>query len=112
MEPWLDWLKRVTSEAEKKLGELGYDDWLTKQRRKKWRWAKRIANMSEDRWALKASLWDPQWSIKASRGVGRPKLRWDQDILAFLNEQKITNPWLEVAKQPLWEELEPLFVSR
>eukprot|EP00959_Pyramimonas_sp_CCMP1952_P385289 8074888-Pyramimonas_sp.AAC.1 len=44
------------------------------QRRRKWRWAYRVANMGSDRWASQAMSRDPALtSHTARRSTGRPK---------------------------------------
>ena len=35
MKPWVDWMKRCTHEAEKQMTDLGIQDWVSEQRRRK-----------------------------------------------------------------------------
>eukprot|EP00972_Heterocapsa_arctica_P006848 1001852-Heterocapsa_arctica.AAC.2 len=53
---------------------------------RKWRWAGKVARMSEDRWPKRVATWDPrdvpQHSAlgRATRGRGRPRRRWEDDL--------------------------------
>ena len=107
LEPWLDWLKRTTRAAEKKLEDLGMEDWVVSYRRKKWKWANRVAHMSAARPANAAATWKPEWDSKKGRRVGHPHARWADSITDFLKMQSITHPWLDAAADDgLWHGLE------
>ena len=43
----------------------------------KWKWARHIARMKENRWTIRST----EWQIKGVRSVGRPKRRWRDDIV-------------------------------
>ena len=51
--------------------------------RRKWNWARKIANMQPDRWTKKVTEWRP-WERNRSRG--RPKARWRDDFTATTGE--------------------------
>ena len=38
-ESWVEWMKRTTGALEKQLKKADIDEWVTAQRRRKWRWA-------------------------------------------------------------------------
>lgn len=59
LEPWADWIQRCTHEAEAQMKTMGLEDWVAIQRRRKWRWARRVATESLNKWTLKALTWDP-----------------------------------------------------
>ena len=84
-EPWQDWLRRCTHEAEDHLKKLGAEDWVSMQRRRKWRWAQRVAT-DNDKWTWKALLWEPVLDrrFQARRQQGRPRKRWTDDITDYL----------------------------
>eukprot|EP00973_Karenia_brevis_P066770 9283285-Karenia_brevis.AAC.1 len=44
LEPWQDWIVRVTHLAEDALKKCNLDDWVAAQKRKKWRWAGHVAH--------------------------------------------------------------------
>ena len=52
LEPWVDWKKRVTRTVEAQLGRLGMENWINAQRRREFRWARRVVCLSADRWAF------------------------------------------------------------
>ena len=105
IEAWLDWLRRTTRTVEEHLVQIGQQDWVALTRQKQWRWARKVATMSPDRWAHKATQWTPQWSHN-SRRQARPRTRWDDRINKYLQSRSATESWMEVAKTPQWLELE------
>ena len=52
------------------------------------KWAKSIANMSDDRWAKILLLWEPR---EGSRAVGHPELRWDDRISKMFASNVVDN---------------------
>ena len=83
----------------------------------------RSASLPETRWSKKAAKWNPGPSIgcKASRAVGRPRKRWEDDINQFLkpeeteetkgNDLKNNDTWIMVAKdQKRWKDVETFYV--
>ena len=85
-EPWQDWIRRCTYEAEGHLKRLGAEDWVSTQRRRKWRWAQRVATEKNDKWTLRALLWEPVLDRRfhARRQQARPRKRWIDDITNYL----------------------------
>lgn len=45
LEPWVEFIRRCIHEAEALVQFLGIEDWISQQRRKKWRWARKIATV-------------------------------------------------------------------
>ena len=80
IESWIDWLKRATSFAEEAFANSGGEFWIVGQRRRKWRWAGKVARLSDRRWTMQTLDWNP---VGGRRGVGRPALRWDDAIVAY-----------------------------
>jgi len=129
-EPWIDWLRRCTHNAEQKMRSLGMEDWVSTQRRRKWRWAQRVATDTFDKWTLKAALWDPTLDATHNprRRPGRPVTRWVDDIVGHLtrsttkhntNEPQMTETnnerlqWFDVAQDnKTWLDLEDSYVNR
>ena len=94
LEPWSDWISRVTREAEDRLQHCGISDWVTKYKRRKWTWCYRLATMDHTRWAHVVAGWQPDlFDAQRARQPGRPKTRWQDDIDAFLRSQEILNDW-------------------
>uniref|UniRef100_A0A914UYA0 Endonuclease-reverse transcriptase n=1 Tax=Plectus sambesii TaxID=2011161 RepID=A0A914UYA0_9BILA len=61
-----EWLRGVTKVV----------DIVKAARRRKWQWARKVATMSNDRWAKRITEWRPP----STRGRGRPRRRW-RDII-------------------------------
>ena len=83
LEPWVDWIRRCTHEAEKQIADLGIEDWVSIHRRRKWRWARCVAIDQSNKWTLKALTWDPTldpWYTPRRR-PGRPQTRWTDDLV-------------------------------
>ena len=114
MKPWADFTRRAARMTEEHLQAAHVDSWVCQQRRRKWRWAYRVANMDSDRWASQAMSWDPALtSHTARRSTGRPKRRWDDDIREYINQQNIGISWERCATQrDMWSALEEGFVSQ
>ena len=69
----------------------------------------RIASLPEEGWNVKAAEWNLELNTKyrTYRGIGRPRRRWEDEILksedvevetTTRNEMKHNNAWIEVAK--------------
>ena len=86
LEPWSEWVQRATHEAECRMRNLNIEDWVSVQRRRKWRWAQKVAKCNGDSWILDALTWDPypRVSVAESRRVGRPTKRWSDDLRQYI----------------------------
>ena len=81
-------------------------DWVTESRRRKWRFAGKLARVVDGRWSAEIISWDPDHGI--GRRVGRPLLRWADDI-----ETVAGGKWVEAAQDDkLWAHLEEGYVQR
>ncbi|CAH2092926.1 unnamed protein product [Euphydryas editha] len=77
-------------------------DALHHAQRLKFKWAGHVARLKDKRWTSKVATWDgPQ----GKRRVGRPCMRWEDDI------KKIAGPdWIHIAKdREKWKSLEEAF---
>ena len=107
LEPWVDWMKRCTHQAEEHMKTLGIEEWIALQRRRKWRWALKIATDTKGKWTLKAMMWNPTKDkrLDARRKPGRPNTRWIDDINHHLQQQNVepctingtTTSWMKYA---------------
>ena len=112
LEPWVDWLKRTTREAEKKLKEIGVETWTVTYRRRKWKWASHVANMSAGRPAYATAAWNAEFTSEKGRQVGHPSTRWSDSITHILELHNISVSWLEAAQDTnLWASLEEAYVE-
>jgi hypothetical protein len=128
LEPWVEWIRRCTYDVEAKMRKLKLDDWTTMQRRRKWRWAHKVAMAPRCDWMAMAIRWDPTCDPKlnARRRQGRPKRRWTDDIVYHLAanittmtdlEQRVAQVdkqlWCELAQDKLkWSAMEESFCQR
>ena len=118
LEPWSDWIKRCTHDAERHMHRLKLDDWVVMLRRRRWRWARKISEMPLDDWTALATRWEPTLDIHmhTRRRPGRPHKRWDDDINTFLQtlppQNGHTLHWLDAARNtPEWMKLEDRFIQ-
>ena len=114
LEPWIDWIKRVTQQLEAHMNNLQIDSWIVTWRRKVWRYAARVAAMSPDKWASKVLTWRAEEDARArGRRPGRPQLRWSDEINSFLRDRGHHSEgtgWLvHACEHDLWSSLEDIF---
>ena len=76
LEPWHEWVQRVTRFAEGAMKAAGVLDWVVAVRQQIWRLAGHIARREDGRWSRALLDWMPG----EKRDVGRPLKRWEQDI--------------------------------
>eukprot|EP00973_Karenia_brevis_P079033 10967489-Karenia_brevis.AAC.1 len=69
VDDWVEWVQRATHTAEEHLRRCGIEDWVTAQRRKKWRWAGHLARRADGRWSTKLLEWTP---VDGFRNPGHP----------------------------------------
>ena len=112
LEPWGEWLQRVTRQAEHQLERINMETWTQAARRQKWRVVNTITNMNHDRWTKRAAFWDPTTThTKAKRAEGHPRKRWIDDITEHLQQQDIhTSPWLQSRNTNHWDEIGTDFI--
>ena len=111
LETWVDWIKRVTESAESLCNKLGLEDWITTQRRFKWRWAGHLVRRQDHRWSLKLLHWVPVWR----RSAGHPCARWIDSIELFLGRFQDYNSgdWiLHAMNKDEWKKLEDDYASQ
>ena len=99
VESWEAWIQRVTNEATSIMAELGIRDWTQQQRVRKWRWAGHVARRTDKRWSVRVLEWEPE----GYRKKGRPKTRWEDNIIAHCEEIGKTD-WRAFAQnREAWE---------
>eukprot|EP00973_Karenia_brevis_P063705 8855275-Karenia_brevis.AAC.1 len=64
------------------------DNWKEAYWKRKWLWAHRVAQHSDDRWTKRVAKWRPDLDAKrfALRSQARPRRRWDDQV-----QQVLTN---------------------
>ena len=101
-ETWVDYVKWTTGLAEDKFKNLGYENWATASRLKKWRFAGKVAQTDDSRWSKRLLDWRPHFRCLPFRSVGRPLRRWD-DVFATI----AGGNWMAAAADAeLWQILE------
>lgn len=103
-----------THQVEDKLKQLRLQDWTKICRRRRWRWAGKLAHEISDHWAGVAVRWQPEVRTRGGakgRCQGRPKKRWMDDLQKFVVEHGQSS-WLEAAGDKLlWRSLEDDYVN-
>ena len=108
----IEWLIRVTHQAEQRAKSVGLELWLDKYLRKEWSWAGHVARMSSDRWAQRVTKWRDQdwWLVErpfSHRPVhakaGAPSLKWESDFVRFAH-QRGWQSWYQNAAKSSREE--------
>ena len=79
-ESWVDYIKRATYECESLGAACGMTDWGILYKQRKWKFAGQSARRRDGRWTARLLKWIPWFWTAPFRRVGRPQLRWDDDI--------------------------------
>ena len=118
LEPWVDWLRRTTRSVEEHLDKLKIESWVHQARRRKWNWAARVANMSDDRWTKRLLMWRPElhfdgFASRAGRRQARPKTRYDDELSSFVHKfLNFHEHWTVIAQNAFaWSQLADRFVE-
>ena len=102
---WIDFLKRGAQQVEDLASELCVESWVHTYRRAKWRFARRLATATDNRWSHHILHCVP--SDGDGRGCGRPKTRWMDSIIKVAGGH-----WLETAHDSAqWALLEEGYVE-
>ena len=123
-EDWIEYIKRLTKEAEEHMKKMKIPCWNETHRRLKWRMARRIVSLPEERWTKKIFDWHPgrDDTIKTRSLVGRPKRRWEDDINEFFKPDETNgkekygltnnNSWMtEAKKYEEWKKKEEKYIK-
>ena len=114
LEPWTDFLKRVTHLAEERATAAGLREWLTTWRSRQWRWAQKVVRDDRNKWSQIVLQWQPQLhaSRSSARAQSRPKKKWSDEIHGYLNNLGVSQPWEDLAQDSdIWSELEAGFLK-
>ena len=76
----VEYIKRSTHECDSFAAAEGLIDWCTLYRQRKWKMAGKCARQRDGRWSTRLLQWRPWFRTLPYRQIGRPKLRWDDDI--------------------------------
>ena len=117
-EEWIDFIKRSTEEAEEHMKNTNYHAGLRYTKRTKWRMARRIITLPQQRWNKRVIEWQPGLdpALRTKRSVGRPKRRWEDDLNEFTKteeghdkaqyEFKNNNSWMnEIKDYQKWKDM-------
>ena len=119
LEPWSDWVKKVTYEIEGHFQKAQLEDWLRCRWRKQFRWVGHILRRTDGRWSYKLLLWQPehgpqQGGTGRGRRQARPFRRWDDALLHFFETRGLFD-WnqiqIEASNRIMWRTLEDAFVQ-
>ena len=118
LEPWVDWIKRVTHHVEERVKKLVMRSWIEEARLRKWKWAQNLhAGENAERWAVKALHWNPQVYFDrpkppTRRRPIRPNLRWLDDITRTSHEASNTPADEVFRRREFWSQYQDSYVKR
>ena len=120
VEPWVDWIRRVTHNVESSLQRLKIRTWVEQARKRKWRYAAELySGRGRQKWTHIALLWNPQLhsdtlQSTARRKPARPNLRWTDELQNFIKNRLQPGEALnDVCTDPdFWEKHENSFINR
>ena len=91
LESWVEWIKRVTREAELERDKYGIKSWEAQFRLRKLRWAGHVARLPNERWAKVLLVW--QLADGTHRRVrGHPRKRWSDEL-------DVLGDWMVLAQE-------------
>eukprot|EP00959_Pyramimonas_sp_CCMP1952_P408532 8562091-Pyramimonas_sp.AAC.1 len=67
LEPWVDWVRRATHDAEHRVARLNLRDWVAEHREAAVRWLGRTSTDTES-WAQIAYNWEPENRVRRRGG--------------------------------------------
>ena len=103
-EGWVDYIKRSAEKVDSLAAQLRMESWVSTQRRRKWRFAGKLAQKEDQRWSKLILDWKP--NLGHGRSQGRPRTRWCDQLADFAGDD-----WQNVAADSaLWRLLEDGFV--
>ena len=109
LEPWHEWVQRVTHAVESKMEKVGVANWIQTQRSKFFRWAGHVARYSDERWTIRILNWTPN-SGQGRRPRARPWKRWSDSLGDFVKARLGTREWQVVAQdRERWSRLDKEF---
>ena len=86
---------------------MGYDSWAQTHRRKKWRFAHKLATTNTGKWSQRILQWKPFFRCIPRRGKGHPHTRWEDHIV-----EVVGGDWASIASDGhLWDLAEEGFVN-
>ena len=107
-EEWPDYVRRATHTCEDLATKCGSVDWISIQRKRKWKFAGQCASRSDRRWSCRLLTWRPWFRCLPRRDAGHPLKRWDDDITAFAG-----GSWTDTARSASeWRVLADGFIQR
>ena len=120
LEPWVDWIRRVTHNVENSLQRLRIRTWIKQARQRKWRFAAELfSGQGEQKWSHMALEWNPQLHYdaprpSARRRPARPNLRWTDELRNHVKDRlRPEQEWNDVCSNPdFWKHHESTFINR
>ena len=119
-EEWIDTMRRMKKRLETSQSYYYCVPWAEKYARAQWRFINHLKMQSKDHWSRKlssfsfASVEDPISEYIPYRGVGRPRLRWDDHIRNFCASywpQFANMHWMNILETINITQYEDAFVS-
>ena len=99
---YIDFVQRSAHKVDELAAKLGLESWVQTYRRRKWRFAGRLARLEDGRWSHKILNWQPE----SHRSRQRPLTRWSDQLTKYAGGN-----WMEIAVDTAhWSALEEGFV--
>ena len=104
VESFVTWITFATSKIKGFVETGALLDWVSEQRKRKWKWAGHCARRTDNRWTRRFL----DFQLPTSRARGRPRARWSDDIVKFLQSEGMIGPeesWIDVAQsREFWNQ--------
>jgi hypothetical protein len=83
-------------------------EWVSLQRARKFELAGKTANNGDGKWSTRLLPWKPWFRADPRRNVGRPKRRWEDDLVKLAGENWMT----EATEDSLWASLKTGYIEK
>ena len=107
LEPWHEWMQRVTQNASEKMNRAKVEDWGVAVRRPIGQLAGHISRRHDGRWSTQMLSWQP---VGHGMGVGQPAKRWQDDIQKASDKLLLTELSGQLRRDE-WKKMEDLFLQ-
>jgi hypothetical protein len=110
VEDYIEWVQRATRDVERLMDKYCINDWINLQRQRMWQWAGKVARATDGRWSHEVL----HWELLGTRRLGRPRARWTDELLLFLQQKLGKNvegaEWVKHARNvALWSSWQAEF---
>ena len=104
-EDWVPFVQRAAQRVDSLAANYQMEDWIQLYRKRKWKFAGRLARKTDDRWSRLTATWRPNDGHGRDRGA--PCTRWSDQLETFAGGDWMT----EAMDSDRWISSEEVFAN-